>query len=127
LAAPYLAVVPAFLAFSIVPLGGHITVFGHTTRLQLVDPAWGILFLLMTSGIAVYGVMLAGWSSGSKYPLLASVRASAQMVSYEAAIGLTVATVVLVSKSLHTSDIVQAQHDGTVFFYHWNFLRTGFV
>src|SRR5579859_3856912 len=86
---PYLAVVPAFLTFSIVPIGGTITIAHHTTRLQLADPPWGILFLLMMSSIGVYGVMLAGWSSGSKYPLLGAVRASAQMVSYEADMGLS--------------------------------------
>jgi NADH-quinone oxidoreductase subunit H len=79
----------------------------------------------MTSGVAVYGVMLAGWSSGSKYPLLGSVRASAQMVSYEAVLGLTTATVVLVTGSLHTSGIVASQHGG--FLYHWNFIRTALV
>ncbi len=122
-AAPYLSLIPAFLAFSIVPIGGTITVAHHTTRLQLVDPQWGILLLLMTSGIAVYGVMLAGWASGAKYSLLGSVRASAQMVSYEAVLGLTVATVVVVTGSLHTSAIVGAQHGG--FLYHWNIVHTG--
>jgi NADH-quinone oxidoreductase subunit H len=92
------------------------------TRLQLADPPWGILFMLMMSGISVYGVMLAGWASGSKYPLLGSVRASAQLVSYEAVLGLTVATVVLVTGSLRTSAIVTSQHGG--FLNHWNFLRT---
>ena len=114
--------VPALLVFAIVPVGGTITVAGHTTRLQLADPPWGILFLLMMSGISVYGVMLAGWASGSKYPLLGSVRASAQLVSYEAVLGLTIATVVLVTGSLRTSAIVAAQHGG--FLNHWNFLRT---
>ncbi|MGH9126205.1 MAG: complex I subunit 1/NuoH family protein [Acidimicrobiales bacterium] len=108
--APFLAVVPAFLIFSIVPLGGTIEIAHHTTRLQLADPPWGILFMLMLSSIAVYGVMLAGWSSGSKYPLLGAVRASAQMISYEAAMGLSIATVVLLAGSLHTSAIVAAQH-----------------
>ena len=69
---------------------GTVTILGHETFLQLADPPIGILFLLAMSSIAVYGVMLAGWSSGSKYPLLGSVRASAQMVSYEAALGLSV-------------------------------------
>jgi NADH-quinone oxidoreductase subunit H len=123
--APYLSVVPAFLTFSIVPIGGTVRLFGHTTRLQLADPPWGILFLLMMSSISVYGVMLAGWSSGSKYPLLGSVRASAQMVSYEAAMGLSVATVVLWTGALQTSLIVAAQHGG--FLYHWNLIRTGIV
>ena len=93
---------PAFVAFSIVPVGGTITVGGYTTLLQLADPPWGILLLLMCSSVSVYGVMLAGWASGSKYPLIGAVRASAQMISYEAALGLTVATVVLVTGSLLT-------------------------
>ena len=123
--APYLMMVPAVLVFSIVPIGGRITVAHHTTDLQLADPPWGILFLLMCSGVSVYGVFLAGWASGSKYPLLGSVRASAQRVSYEAAIGLTTATVVLVSSSLRTTAIVAAQHGP--FLYHWNFLRTAII
>ena len=107
--APYLSIVPAFAAFAIVPIGGTISIAGHETYLQLADPPIGVLFLLAMSSIAVYGVMLAGWSSGSKYPLLGSVRASAQMVSYEAAMGLAVAAVVLVAGSLSTHDIVAAQ------------------
>ena len=87
--APYLATVPAFLSFAIVPVGGMVTIAGRQTRLQLADPPIGILFLLAMSSVAVYGVMLAGWSSGSKYPLLGAVRGSAQMVSYEAALGLS--------------------------------------
>jgi NADH-quinone oxidoreductase subunit H len=107
--APYLAVLPAFLTFAIVPLGGTVTVFHHTTLLQLADPPVGILWLLAMSGVAIYGVMLAGWASGSKYPLLGSVRASAQLISYEAALGLSIASVVLVSGSLSTHDIVAQQ------------------
>ena len=87
--APYLTFVPAFLAFAIVPLGGDftggsdgtVTWFGEVTRVQLADPPVGVLFAVAISSIAVYGIMLAGWASGSKYPLLGSVRASAQMVS----------------------------------------------
>ena len=79
--APYLSVLPAFLAFSIIPIGGEVSIAGHQTYLQLADPPIGVLFLLMMSGIGLYGVMLAGWSSGSKYPLLGSVRASAQLLS----------------------------------------------
>jgi NADH-quinone oxidoreductase subunit H len=122
--APYLSLVPAFLAFSIVPVGGTFSLFHHTTFLQLADPPVGILFLLAVSSIAVYGVMLAGWSSGSKYPLLGGIRASAQMVSYEAALGLSVAAVVLVSGSLSTRFIVDDQH-GAI--WHWNLVRLGFV
>jgi NADH-quinone oxidoreductase subunit H len=124
-AAPFIALVPPFVAFSVIPLGGTITVAHHTTRLQLADPPFGVLLVLAASGVAVYGVMLAGWSSGSKYPLLASVRATAQMVSYEAVLGLTVASVVLETGSLHTSAIWVSQHGP--FLLHWNIVRTGFI
>jgi NADH-quinone oxidoreductase subunit H len=95
LLAPYLAVVPVFVIFSIVPLGGDfsngnngvVSILGEKTLLQVADPPIGILLMLAMSAISVYGAMLAGWSSGSKYPLLGSVRASAQMVSYEAGLG----------------------------------------
>lgn len=107
--APYLSIIPAFLSFAIVPLGGVINIGDRATRMQLADPPIGILFLLAMSSVAVYGVMLAGWSSGSKYPLLGSVRASAQMISYEAALGLSIAAVILYSGSLEISDIVASQ------------------
>ena len=122
--APYLSAVPAFLSFAIVPIGGAIRIGDHETRLQLADPPVGILFLLAMSSVAVYGVMLAGWSSGSKYPLLGSVRASAQMVSYEAALGISVAAVVLVTGSLYTSEIVSEQSGWP---WEWNAVRLGFV
>jgi NADH-quinone oxidoreductase subunit H len=124
--APYLLLVPTIVAFSVVPVGGTIHL-GHdlNTRLQLADPPWGILVMLMCSSLGVYGVILAGWASGSKYPLLGSVRASAQMVSYESAVGLTVATVVLLTGSLHTSAITAAQKPG--FLYNWNIIHSGFV
>ncbi|MEO5974500.1 MAG: NADH-quinone oxidoreductase subunit NuoH [Ilumatobacteraceae bacterium] len=129
--APFLAFVPAFLAFAIIPLGGDfrdgnsgiVTWFGHETRVQLADPPIGVLFALVISSIAVYGIMLAGWSSGSKYPLLGSVRASAQMVSYEAALGLSLASVLLVSGTLSTNGIVVAQ--STIG--RWNVIVTGLV
>jgi NADH-quinone oxidoreductase subunit H len=120
--APYLSMVPAFLAFAIVPIGGTVELFGHTTNLQLADPPVGILFLLAMSSVAVYGVMLAGWASGSKYPLLGSVRASAQMISYEAAMGLSVAAVVLMTGALTTSAIVADQAT-----WRWNIVRLGIV
>ena len=123
--APYLSILPAFLAFAIVPVGGVVTVAGHTFELQLADPPVGILFLLAMSSISVYGVMLAGWSSGSKYPLLGSVRASAQMISYEAALGLTVVMVVLLAGSLSTRAIVDAQ--AHTFIGSWYIIRTGIL
>ena len=123
--APYLSIVPAFLSFAIVPVGGFVTVFGHTFELQVADPPVGILFLLAMSSVSVYGVMLAGWSSGSKYPLLGSVRASAQMISYEAAYGLAVVMVVLLSGSLSTRAIVSGQSH--TFFTSWYLVRTGIL
>jgi NADH-quinone oxidoreductase subunit H len=121
--APYLSVVPAFTAFAVVPVGGTIRIGSHSFPLQVADPPIGILLVLAMSGIAVYGVMLAGWSSGSKYPLLGSVRASAQVISYEAALGMSVVMVVLVSHSLSTRAIVAAQSNG---FWNWNVIRLGF-
>jgi len=122
--APYLSLVPAFLAFSIVPIGGSFSLFHHRTELQLADPPIGILFLLAMSSVAVYGVMLAGWASGSKYPLLGAVRASAQMISYEAAMGLSVVAVVLITGSLSTRTIVTDQA-GAI--WHWNVIRLGII
>jgi len=123
--APYLALLPAFLAFTIIPVGGLVTVAGHTFELQVADPPVGILFLLAMSSVSVYGVMLAGWSSGSKYPLLGSVRASAQMISYEAAMGMSVVMVVLIAGTLSTRGIIDAQ--STTFFASWNIVRTGVI
>ncbi len=122
--APYLVILPAFLSFAIVPIGGQVTVAGHTFDLQLADPPMGILWLLAMSSISVYGIMLAGWSSGSKYPLLGSVRASAQMISYEAAMGLSVVTVVLITGALSTRTIVDAQ---AAHLWQWNVIRLGVV
>ena len=122
--APYQTIIPAFLSFAIVPIGGEVTVAGHTFELQLADPPMGILFLLAMSSIGVYGIMLAGWSSGSKYPLLGSVRASAQMISYEAALGMTVVTVVLITGALSTRAMVNSQAGHL---WQWNVIRLGVV
>ena len=129
--APFLAFVPAFLVWSIIPLGGDFThgkdgvveIFGHKTFVQLADPPIGVLLLLALSSIAVYGIMLAGWSSGSKYPLLGSVRASAQMVSYEAALGLSIASVLLITGTLSTHGIVGSQSSLS----KWHLIATGVV
>jgi NADH-quinone oxidoreductase subunit H len=128
--APFLAVVPAFLVFAVIPVAGNfqggedgvVTILGEETFMQVADPQIGILFVLAMSSVAVYGVMLAGWSSGSKYPLLGSVRATAQMVSYEAALGLSVATVLLLAGSLSTNAIVDGQTG-----WQWNLWMTGLV
>ena len=135
--APYLSLVPAFLTFIVVPIAGDfsagndgtVTIFDRTTFIQVADVPVGILFFLAMSSIGVYGIMLAGWSSGSKYPLLGSIRASAQAISYEAALGLSLASVLLVSGSLSTNEIVTVQagegFGGIV--PNWNLIVTGFV
>ena len=128
--APFLLLVPAFVTFAIVPIAGNfndgndgvVTILGQQTYMQVADPQMGILLFLAMSSIAVYGVMLAGWSSGSKYPLLGSVRATAQMVSYEAALGLSLAAVLLVAGSLSTNQIVAEQAG-----FQWNLWMTGLV
>jgi len=132
--APYLSLIPAFLMFSMVPIGGdfsnkdgEVSLGENTILLQLVDPQMGILLFLAMSGLGIYGVMLAGWSSGSKYPLLGSVRASAQMVSYEAALGLSLASVFLLSGSLRTNEIVSSQADGPWGIGGWNVFSTGVI
>ncbi len=122
--APYFSVVPAFLIFTVVPVGGVVTIAGHVVELQVADPPIGILVVLALSSLAVYGTMLAGWSSGSKYPLLGSVRASARMISYEAVLGLTVVVVVLEAHGLSTRAIVDSQASA---FWHWNVIRLGVI
>ena len=120
--APYISAVTAFLSFAVVPVGGvfedvdgptgMVSIFGKNTFLQVADPPIGILLLLAMSSVAVYGVMLAGWSSGSKYPLIGSVRASAQAISYEAALGMAVVVVVMLAGTLSTHGIVAQQAGG---------------
>lgn len=134
--APRLALLPAFLVFTIIPVGGNyvtgdgtVELFGERTYLMVADVPNGILFFLAMSATAVYGIMLAGWSSGSKYPLLGSVRASAQLVSYEAALGLSIASVIMVSGAVSTAGIVGVQAAdgfGSVV-PNWNVFVTGFV
>ncbi len=122
--APYLALIPALLIFTVVPVGGTVTIAGRTVELQVSDPPMGILLVLAMSSISVYGVMLAGWASGSKYPLLGAVRASAQMISYEAVLGMSVVVVVLVTGSLSTRAMVDSQAPAL---WDWNIIRLGVV
>jgi NADH-quinone oxidoreductase subunit H len=119
--APYFTIIPAFLAFAIIPIGGTVKIAGHVTNLQLVDIPMGILWLLMMSGLGLYGVLLAGWSSGSKYPLLGAIRASAQLLSYEATLGLAIVGAVIQSGSLSTRTIVDAQNGTGI----WSFANIG--
>ena len=107
--APLITATMAFVSFSIIPLGGQVSLFGHRTPLQLTDTSVSVLLVLAVAGVGIYGVILAGWSSGSTYPLMGGLRASAQMISYEIAMGLSLVAVFLYSGSLSTSQIVGAQ------------------
>jgi NADH-quinone oxidoreductase subunit H len=109
LVAPVLAMFPAFLAFSTIPFGTHVTLFGREIPFQLTDLNIGILWVLAMTSIQVYGIVLAGWSSGSNYPLLGAVRSSAQIISYEVAMGLSLVAVLMYSGELSFSRIVAGQ------------------
>jgi NADH-quinone oxidoreductase subunit H len=109
--APIISAVPAFLAFSVIPFGPTVSVGGHQTALQLTDMPIGVLFILACSSVGVFGIVLAGWSSGSTYPLLGGLRSAAQVISYEVAMGLSFVAVFLYAGSLSTSEIVGAQAD----------------
>ncbi|MBW0114566.1 NADH-quinone oxidoreductase subunit NuoH [Pseudonocardia abyssalis] len=110
--APIIATIPAFVAFSVIPFGGEVTIFGEPTVLQLVDLPVGVLVVLAASSIGVYGIVLGGWASGSPYPLLSALRSAAQVISYEIALGLSIVAVILYAGSLSTADIVAAQAGG---------------
>ncbi|BBX17777.1 NADH-quinone oxidoreductase subunit NuoH [Mycolicibacterium duvalii] len=109
LAAPVISVIPAFMAFAVIPLGGEVSVFGHPTALQLTDLPVAVLYILAVTSIGVYGIVLAGWASGSVYPLLGGLRSTAQVVSYEIAMGLSFVAVFIFSGTMSTSGIVASQ------------------
>jgi NADH-quinone oxidoreductase subunit H len=107
--APVISATVAFTAFSVIPFGPVVSMFGHKTALQLTDVPVSVLVLLACSSMAVYGVVLAGWASGSTYPLLGGLRSSAQMISYEVAMGLSIVAVFMTAGTMSTSQIVAAQ------------------
>ncbi len=113
--APAVSAIPAFIAFSVIPWGPIVSVFGHKTPLQLTDLPVAVLLLIAMSSLGVYGIVLAGWSANSPYSLLGGLRSSAQVISYEIAMSLAFVPVFLYAGSLSTSDIVAAQIHGTSF------------
>lgn len=109
LMAPIISVIPAIMAFAVIPMGPVVSVFGHSTPLQLTDLPVAVLYILAVTSIGVYGIVLAGWASGSTYPLLGGLRSSAQVISYEIAMALCFAAVFLYAGTMSTSGIVAAQ------------------
>jgi NADH-quinone oxidoreductase subunit H len=107
--APIMSLIPAILAFAVVPFGTGVELFGRRIPFQIADLNIGILFFLAMGSLAIYGIVLGGWSSGSVYPLLGSIRSSAQMISYEVGLGLAVAAVLMYTGTMRMSEIVAAQ------------------
>jgi NADH-quinone oxidoreductase subunit H len=107
--APVIAMIPAFLAFAVIPFGTSVRLFDREVPFQLADLNVGILWILAMTSIGVYAVVLAGWSSGSNYPLLGGVRSTAQMISYEVGMGLALVAVLMYAGELRMSAIVQQQ------------------
>ena len=119
-AAPALAVITAFMSMAVVPWGGSITISGREVPLQIADLDVGILYIFALSSLGVYGIVLAGWSANNKYTLIGGLRSSAQMFSYELALGLSWVGVIMLASSFRITDIVASQAGG---FWQWNFIR----
>jgi NADH-quinone oxidoreductase subunit H len=107
--APVISVTACFMSFAVIPFTGKVNFFGRETAMQLTDIPVGVLYFLSIASVGVYGIVLAGWSSGSTYPLLGGLRSSAQVISYEVAMGLSLVAVFIYAGSMSTSDIVAAQ------------------
>jgi NADH-quinone oxidoreductase subunit H len=115
-AAPIISMVPALVVYAVIPFGPTVHIFGHPVPLYITDINVGLLYIVSVASVGVYGIILAGWSSNSKYPLLASLRASAQLISYEVAVTLTLVSVILMAGSLSMVSIVNAQYNQGVWY-----------
>ena len=118
--APAILLIPALMTFAVIPFGSSINLFGREIALQVADVNVGILYVLALTSISVYGIVLAGWSSNNKYSLLGGLRSSAQLISYELAMGLAVVSIIILAGSLKLNDIITAQQ-GSLF--SWNIFR----
>ncbi len=107
--APIISATTCFMSFAVIPMSGPVSLFGHKTAMQMTDLPVGVLYVLAIASVGVYGIILAGWSSGSTYPLLGGLRSSAQVISYEVAMGLSLVAVFIYAGSMSTSEIVAAQ------------------
>ncbi|MBH22626.1 MAG: NADH-quinone oxidoreductase subunit NuoH [Candidatus Marinimicrobia bacterium] len=118
--APAILLIPALMTFAVIPFGSSINLFGREIALQVADVNVGILYVLALTSISVYGIVLAGWSSNNKYSLLGGLRSSAQLISYELAMGLAVVSIILLAGSLRLNDIITDQQGS---FLSWNIFR----
>jgi NADH-quinone oxidoreductase subunit H len=107
--APALSLIPALMTFIVIPYGSHITIFGYTIELHVTRMNVGLLYVLALTSVGVYGIVLAGWSSNNKYSLMGGLRSSAQMISYELALGLSIVSVLLYTGTLDLVEIVELQ------------------
>src|SRR6478736_3617805 len=115
-AAPIISMVPALIVYAVIPFGPTVSLFGRQVSLYITDINVGLLYIVSVASVGVYGIILAGYASNSKFPLLASLRASAQLISYEVSVTLTLVSVVLVSGTLSMVGIVEAQRNAHAWF-----------
>jgi NADH-quinone oxidoreductase subunit H len=115
-AAPIISMVPALIVYAVIPFGPEVSLFGRKVTLYVTDVNVGLLYVVSVASVGVYGIILAGYASNSKYPLLASLRASAQLISYEVAVTLTLVSVILMAGTLSMVGIVNAQLNGHVWY-----------
>ena len=118
--APAILLIPALMTFAVIPFGSSINLFGREIALQVADVNVGVLYILALTSISVYGIVLAGWSSNNKYSLLGGLRSSAQLISYELAMGLAVVSIILLAGSLRLNDIITDQQGS---YFSWNIFR----
>lgn len=115
-AAPMIALIPALLVFAVIPFGPQVSLFGRDVSLYITDLNVGLLYVVSVASIGVYGIILAGWASNSKYPLLASLRASAQLISYEVAVTMTLVSMIVMAGTMSMVGIVNAQYNHGVWY-----------
>ncbi|HJO39930.1 MAG: NADH-quinone oxidoreductase subunit NuoH [Vicinamibacterales bacterium] len=115
-AAPIMVMVPALIVFAVIPFGPEVELFGRSVPLYITDINIGLLYIVSVASLGVYGIILGGWASNSKYPLLSSLRASAQLISYEVAVTMTLVSMILMAGTLSMVGIVESQRDASLWF-----------
>src|SRR2546427_9516226 len=115
-AAPIISMVPALIVYAVIPFGPEVSLFGRKVSLYITDINVGLLYVVSVASIGVYGIILAGWASNSKFPLLASLRASAQLISYEVAVTMTLVSLIISAGTLSLVGIINAQYNQHVWY-----------